>query len=166
LEAQNFKMVDTKRIAVIRIKGKPGMKHDVKSTFEKLRLYNKNTCVIIPNTPSFIGMLEKIKNDATWGELDESTCVELLSKRGKLPGNKPLTDDYLKEKNKSDIAGFSKDFMTFKKDLKDVPGLKNFFRLNPPRKGFERKGIKVPFAQGGVLGYRMNRINDLLMRML
>ena len=159
-------MVETKRIAVIRIKGKPGMKHDVKSTFEKLRLYNKNTCVIIANTPSFIGMLEKIKNDATWGELDEKTCAELLSKRGKLPGNKPLTDEYTKTKIKSDIAGFSKDFMTFKKEFKDVPGLKNFFRLNPPRKGFERKGIKVPFAQGGVLGYRMKKINDLLTRML
>ncbi len=157
---------DKKRIAVIRIKGKPGMRHDVKATFEKLRLYNKNTCVIIPNTPTYIGMLEKIKNDATWGEIDEATCTDLLAKRGKLPGNKALTDAYLKEKSKTDIASFTKDFMSFKKELKDVPGLKNFFRLNPPRQGFERKGIKVPFAQGGVLGYRMTKINDILSRMI
>jgi large subunit ribosomal protein L30 len=159
-------MTEIKRIAVVRIKGKPGMKHDIKATFEKLRLYKKNTCVIISNTPSYIGMLEKIKNAATWGEIDEKTCNELFSKRGKLPGNKRLTNEYATEKIKTDIAGFTKDFMISKKEIRDVPGLKNFFKLNPPRKGFERKGIKVPFAQGGVLGYRKEKINDLLVRMV
>ena len=75
-----------KRIAVIRIKGKPGLRHDIKATFEKLRLYNKNTCVVIPNSSSFIGMLTKIKDSATWGEIDDKTCEELFTKRGKLPG--------------------------------------------------------------------------------
>ena len=54
----------------------------------------------------------------------------------------------------------------FKKEIKDIPGMKPFFKLNPPKKGFERKGIKVPFAQGGVLGYRKDKINNLLMRMI
>ena len=159
-------MTEKRRIAVIRIKGKPGMRHDVKATFEKLRLYNKYTCVVITNDPSHLGMLEKIKNDATWGEIDEETCEALFKARGKLPGNKRLTDDYLKEKTKSDIARFAKDFISFKKEIKDVPGLKSFFKLNPPVKGFERKGIKVPFAQGGVVGYRKDKIKDILTRML
>jgi len=154
------------RIAVIRIKGKPGMKKEIKDTFEKLRLYNRNTCVIIPNTPSYIGMLEKIKNASTWGEIDEKTCIELFAKRAKLPGNERLTDEYLKEKLKTDIKTFTKDFMAFKKEIKEVPGMKNFFKLQPPRRGFERKGVKTQFAQGGVLGYRKDRINDLIMRML
>ena len=154
------------RIAVIRIKGKTGLRHDIKATFEKLRLYNKNSCVVIPNTDPFLGMLEKIKNVSTWGEINEKTYGALLTNRGKLPGNKRLTDDYVKEKVKTDIKGFSKEFMTFKKEMKEIPGLKTFFKLNPPRKGFERKGIKVPFAQGGVLGYRKDKINDLLERMI
>ena len=70
------------------------------------------------------------------------------------------------EKTKSDIASFAKDFISFKKEIKDVPGLKSFFKLNPPVKGFERKGIKVPFAQGGVVGYRKDKIKDILTRML
>lgn len=159
-------MAEQRRIAVIRIKGKPGMKKEIKDTFEKLRLYNKNTCVIIPNTPSYVGMLDKIKNAATWGEIDEKTCAELFAKRAKLPGNVKLTDEYIKEKLKTDIKTFTKDFMAFKKEIKEVPGMKNFFKLQPPRHGFERKGVKTPFAQGGVLGYRMNKINDLILRML
>ncbi|MDP3916961.1 MAG: 50S ribosomal protein L30 [Nanoarchaeota archaeon] len=159
-------MTEMKRIAVIRIKGKPGLRHDIKETFNKLRLYNKNTCVIIPNTASYVGMLEKIRNDATWGEVDLITCQELLTKRGKLPGNKKFTDEYAKEKINKDIKSFTEEFINFKKEIKDVPGLKNFFKLSPPRKGFERKGIKVPFSQGGVLGYRKGKINDLLKRMI
>jgi large subunit ribosomal protein L30 len=40
------------------------------------------------------------------------------------------------------------------------------FRLNPPRKGYGRKGIKVAFSQSGALGYRGAKINDLIQRML
>ena len=167
MKVQRFKMTEeNKKIAVIRIKGKTGLKHDVKTTFDKLKLYNKNSCVIIANTKPFLGMLEKIKNASTWGEISEKTYESLLANRGKLPGNKRLTDEYVKQKTKTDIKGLTKELITFKREIKDVPGLKTFFKLNPPRKGFERKGIKVPFAQGGVLGYRKDKINDLLERMI
>lgn len=42
----------------------------------------------------------------------------------------------------------------------------NAFRLSPPKKGFERKGIKKPFSKGGALGNRKNKINELIKRML
>src|SRR3989344_5510737 len=96
----------------------------------------------------------------------KETFKLLLEKRGKLPGHKPLTSDYLKEKLKSDFDSFAQDFMSFKKELKDIPGLKKFFRLNPPTHGFDRKGIKVPYSLGGALGYRKEKINDLVKRMI
>lgn len=43
---------------------------------------------------------------------------------------------------------------------------KKFFRLHPPRGGFERKGIKTPFTMGGALGNRNEKINDLIKRMI
>jgi large subunit ribosomal protein L30 len=51
-------------------------------------------------------------------------------------------------------------------DPKDKKALKPFFRLNPPRGGFERKGIKRGYAQGGALGYRGKEINALIRRMI
>lgn len=42
--------------------------------------------------------------------------------------------------------------------------VKNVFRLHPPRGGFERKGIKVPFKVGGAMGYR-GAMDALLERM-
>jgi len=40
------------------------------------------------------------------------------------------------------------------------------FALQPPRKGFGRKGIKLPFSKGGAYGEREDKINDLIKRML
>jgi large subunit ribosomal protein L30 len=54
-----------------------------------------------------------------------------------------------------------------KRGRKDPDGkLKKFFSLNPPRGGFERKGIKTPFSSGGALGYRGMKMNELIRRMI
>ena len=84
-----------------------------------------------------MGMLNKTKDFITYGEIDEDTLKELREKR--------------LEKTKD-------------KQGKEVE--KKFFRLSPPRGGFERKGIKASFNIGGVLGPRGDKINDLIKRMI
>lgn len=154
------------RVAIVRVHGPSKLRHDVVKTFGLLRLYKKHTCVVVPNNVSYMGMLSKIKDFATWGEVSPEVFRKMLEKRGKLPGNKKLTEEYLKEKTGLGFDGFVAEFFEGKKELKDVPGLKLFFKLCPPVKGFERKGIKKPFSQGGVVGYRKEQINQLLERML
>ena len=55
-------------------------------------------------------------------------------------------------------------------DEKTLTALKKksgkIFRLNPPRKGYGRKGVKIPFRMGGAYGDRKEKINDLLTRMM
>ncbi len=53
-----------------------------------------------------------------------------------------------------------------KRGEKTKEGLKPFFRLHPPIKGFERKGTKQHYSVGGVYGNRGEKINDLLKRMI
>lgn len=154
------------RIAVIRLKGDPGLKVVIRKTFRLLRLYKKFHCVIITNTPQFVGMLTKVKDAATWGEVDKATCKLLLEKRGRLPGNLQLTEQYLKGKLNIVFDQFADDFLGFKRELKDIPGLKMFFRLRPPLRGLESKGIKEQFALGGSLGYRKDNINEMIQRMV
>lgn len=155
-----------KRIAVVRVRGECKLKQGVEDTLKMLRLYKKNSCVILSNMPAYTGMLVKVKDFITWGEINEPTFKELIMKRGKLPGKISLTEQYLKDKVKLGFEEFTKEFFNFKKELKDVPGLKPFFKLHPPRHGFERKGIKSAFSMGGALGYRKEQINDLITRML
>lgn len=117
----------TKKIAIIRIRGLVRIQKEVEDTFKMLRLYRKNYCILKEESPSLNGMIFKVKDYITWGEIDSETEALLLSKRNK-----------------------------------DKP----YFRLAPPRKGFGRKGIKVPFKTGGGLGYRGEKINDLIKRMM
>jgi large subunit ribosomal protein L30 len=55
-------------------------------------------------------------------------------------------------------------------DEKTLAALKTkgdkIFKLNPPRKGYGRKGVKMPFKRGGASGDRKEKINDLIMRMI
>lgn len=154
------------RIAIVRIKGNLGLKVTIRKTFEFMRLYKKNHCVVISNTLEYAGMIKKIDNACTWGEIDNETMLLLLQKRAKLPNNQAMTEDYLKEKLNVSLKQFTDDFMAFKQELNNVPGLKNFFKLNPPRKGFGNEGIKQPFSLGGACGYRKDKINELIKRMI
>lgn len=142
------------------------MNAKVKRTLNLLRLYRKHCCAIIDGTPSNIGMLRRVKDFITWGEISKETLKHLLEKRGRLPGNVLLTEKYVEEKLKMKLDKFAEELFTDKKSFKDLPGLKQFFRLNPPRKGFGVKGVKLPFSMGGALGYRKDTINDLIERML
>ncbi|MDP1694024.1 MAG: 50S ribosomal protein L30 [Candidatus Woesearchaeota archaeon] len=158
--------MENKRIAVIRIRGETGLSKPLRDTLKMLRLYKKHNCVVISNTPVYIGMLEKVKESTTWGEISEEACKLLFEKRGRVANKQPLTEEYLKKQANLTFESFTKEFMTFKKEIKDVPGLKPFFKLLPPRQGFESKGIKIQYSLGGALGYRKDKINDLLKRML
>ena len=155
-----------KKIAIIRIKGKVGLPIKVKDTLQMLRLFNKHTCTIVENNPNYIGMIKKVKDYITWGELDEETFSLLLTKRGKLPGNKLLEESYIEEKTKLSLKDYVKEYFEGNKNLKDIPGLKSFFRLKPPEKGFEKEGIKKHYIVGGALGDRSKDVNKLIQRMI
>ena len=140
------------KIVIVRVRGLTGVKHDIDETLKKLRLYNKNYCVVVPKTASYFGMIKKVKDYTTWGEIDENTYNALIEKRS--------------EEYKGRISD-RKGKMKYEKFV-DVNGkkIKKFFRLNSPRKGYGRKGIKVSFKNSGALDYRGDKINDLIKRMI
>ena len=140
------------RLAIIRIRGQTGIKKQIKDTMEILRLHRKNCCVVIDANPNTLGMVKKVKDYVTWGEIDNETFKLLVEKRGK--EYKGRTQD-------------SKGKIQYNKFIEvDNKKLKPFFRLHPPKGGFERKGTKIPFKLGGALGARDQKINDLIKRML
>lgn len=151
---------------VIRLTGSVHIKTDIGKTLNLLRLNKKNHCVVVPETKEIVGMIKKVKNAITWGELDEATIVKLILKRGRLPGNKRITEEYVKEKTGKTTDILAKEITQGSTKLKEIPGLKPVFRLNPPSKGLERKGLKKEFSMGGSWGYRGVKINELLKRMI
>ncbi len=150
--------------AVVRIRGRVGVRREIEETLQRLRLTRVNHCVVVPDTPTFRGMINRAKDYITWGEIDKETLDLLLRRKGELEGRREVTEEYIREKTGLDWDAFLDAVLDGKMLLSDV-GIKPF-RLHPPSGGFERKGIKTPYSLGGALGYRGNAINELLRRMM
>lgn len=150
----NNKMNDeiNQKLAVVRVRGLTGVRYDIDETLKKLRLYRKNYCVVVPKNAVYLGMIGKIKDYVTWGELDEKTYKDLIEKR--------------KEEFKGRVSDNRGKIKYNKFANADGKKIKKVFRLNSPRKGYGRKGIKAPFSEGGALGYRGDKINDIMQRMI
>ena len=149
----------------IRIRGQVNLRHDFKKTMESLNLTRSNHAVVIPEDPYYTGMLKKVKDFITWGRVDKETLEEMIRIRGRLMGDKPLTELHLAEHTEfKDLTQLSEAMVENKFNYKNIPDIKPIFRLAPPKKG--HKGIKRPFSMGGALGYRDEKINELVKRMI
>ena len=158
--------------AIIRIHGRVDCPYDVEYTLKLLRLHKKYHCTLYPATLSGIkNMLLKVANWATWGEINRETLILLLKERGRVPGNKRLTDEYVDRYFaqygiKGGIPALADAILQGRIFLHKVDHLvKPVFRLHPPRGGF-KGSIKKPYGQGGELSYRGPAINELLARMI
>jgi large subunit ribosomal protein L30 len=149
--------------AAIRVRGTTGVKGEVADTMKMLRLNRINHAVILEENPSYQGMLQKAKDYITWGEIKEDTLTKVIAKRGRLPGGQKLTEEYLKEHTShKSVEELSKAIFAGEK-LEDN-GVKPIFRLHPPRKGY--KNTRRAFNEDGTLGYRGEKIEDLIKKML
>ena len=130
--------------AVVRIRGTIGANRQIRDTLKMLNLRKINSCTIVPDNPSYKGMLQKVKDYVTWGEVSDDILAMLLKRNG--------------VENVEEAI----------KELKEGEKLKNItnpcIRLAPPRKGY--KSIKKPFKLGGSAGYRGKKINELIRRMI
>ncbi len=151
--------------AAVRIRGTTLARQEVIDTLTMLRLGRANHCVILPSSSSVKGMLVKVQNYVTWGEVTPQFIAKLLLKRGSISGRKPLTDKYVKENsNYSSIWDFAQAVAKNQGKFQDVKGLNPVLRLSPPRKGY--RSVKLPFSSGGDLGDRGKEIENLLARMM
>ena len=151
--------------AIIRVRGIVNVNPDIKRTLELLRLTKVNHCTLLEENKVYKGMLQMVKDYATWGELDKETLPKLIKSRGMLVGNKQITEEYLKSATSYDsVEKLSQAILDNKFKYKEIPDIKPLFRLSPPKKGYE--GIKRSFRNGGALGYRGKEINKLIGRMI
>ncbi len=153
--------------AIIRIRGTVDVPPKVRATLKMLRLVRKFHAVIYPKNPTIDGMLEVVKDWVTWGEIDKETLKELILKRGRLIGNKPITEEDIKRIFKVSSIDELVDKLLKGEILwhKYKDAVKPIFRLHPPKGGF-KGSIKKPFGAKGELGYRGDKINELLKRMI
>lgn len=137
--------------AVIRIRGGAGTSRKILDTLDMLNLKRKFNCTLVPENESYKGMLRKVQNFVTWGEVDEDTMELLLDRRG----SGAEGQDFDTEKVVKGLKGGE--------TLNEL-GLKRRMRLTPPSGGFKKSVKKI--YPGGEAGYRGDKINELLKKMI
>jgi large subunit ribosomal protein L30 len=151
--------------AAVRIRGNVNIKPDIKKTLQLLNLTRANHCTLLEEKPTTNGMLNVVKDYVTWGEINKDMLTKLVKERGRLEGDKQLTNEYIKSATTYDtIDKLVKAMVDNKFKYKEIPNIKKVFRLNPPKKGYI--SVKRPYTKKGSLGYRGKEINKLIERMI
>ncbi|MFL2963507.1 MAG: 50S ribosomal protein L30 [Candidatus Thalassarchaeaceae archaeon] len=152
---------------VIRARSDRGVTVKIRDTMAMLNLTRVNHATILPDAPSYTGMLNKAKDYITWGEVDSEVITNLLKERGRMVGDKPVNDASIKENSKyPSVEKFAKALSSGEATMKDVNNLKPVLRLHPPRGSKGWGGIKRSYNVGGALGFRGEAIGDLVSRMM
>ncbi len=144
--------------AVIRIRGSVNVANEIEDTLKMLRLNRVNHCVVIPDNPNYMGMLQKARSYITWGEITQDTLERLVTKRGRLS-----KDERVPGKDAKGIARKILRNNTLKAPEGEKEWIKPVFRLSPPSKGY--RSVRRDFPRGD-LGNREEKINELIKRMI
>jgi large subunit ribosomal protein L30 len=156
--------VESALLAVVRIRSGVNRSGEIIYALKILRLDRVHTAVLVRWSPAMEGQLMKVKDVTCWGAIERRTLVHLLTKRGRLVGDRRVSDKALKEPTGYDsIDALADALLSGKAEITSVKGLKPFFRLISPDLGASRK------KQGtdrGLLGDLGDGINKILMKML
>ena len=155
--------------AIIMVRSGIKSAEGVRDALRFLNLTRINHCVVVPENDSYKGMLRKVKDNVTWGEVSPDIVSRLLKERGRLERIDGDVIEFLKNSGFESIEKLSTEIAEDKLAVSRIKGLNPVFRLPPPAKGYE--GIKRGYSRarpnkGGTLGYRGEAINSLLDRML
>jgi large subunit ribosomal protein L30 len=148
---------------VVRIRGTVNIPYWANNTLDNLNLDKRFRATVIPENPQSLGMLRKVKDMVAWTSADAAIIKELLEKRGKRSGFKPITNSDLPE-GYNTIEELASAIADDKLILSKLGSIKPWFALNSPRGGFKRK-TKTQYSQEGVLGEDKG-LADIVKRML
>ena len=152
---------------VIRVRSDRTVERSIRETMESLNLTRVNHAVLIPESDTYAGMLQKVKDFVTWGEISAEAIAGLIRDRGRLMGDHPITDAAVKEGSYyKDIDSFAKAIASGEATVKDLETMKRVFRLHPPRGNKGWGGVKRHYTVGGALGFRGDAIEELAARMM
>ena len=113
---------------VIRVRSDRTVERKIRETMQHLNLTRVNHAVLIPESEAYAGMLQKVKDCVTWGESSADAIAGLIRDRGRLVGDKPVTDAALKEfSDYKTIDAFAKAIASGDATTKDMETLVIFW---------------------------------------
>lgn len=65
------------KLAVVLVRSRMSASKEIKDTLDMLKLESKFDCRVVDKTDSYLGMVEKVKDFVTWGEVSEDSIEEI-----------------------------------------------------------------------------------------
>lgn len=140
-----------KSLLVVNMRGLVNTRRPVRQTLQQLRLLKRFNATIVPDDEVYRGMLNSAKEHLAWCKLDREIAETLLSKRAEVSNGRRLSESELKESGYSSFSELAVALSEGRVSLSKELGLRQFFRLSPPKGGFKRS-IRRQYGEGGILG--------------
>ena len=160
--------VEKTYLLAIRLMGEFGTPYTFGTALTSLHLRRKFNAVLVENKPESIGMLRKVKDYVTWGDVGTNEVATLFRERGEFSGGEPMTDETVKKRyGEASVHDLASSLIKGRINLRTLwqGGLNPVFRLHPPSGGFGGS-IKRAYSSRGELGNRGHEIAGLLTRMV
>ena len=171
-EGNFYVPAEPKVLLVIRIKGINGIpprERKILKLFRLTRIYNS---VFLKANKATINMLRKIEPWVTFGYPRRTTIAKLVYRKGFAKVNRqrlPITDnaqilENLGKHGIKSVEDLVHEIVTSGPRFKEANNFLWPFKLHAPRGGYKHK--TKSFMEGGAVGNRENRINELVSKML
>ncbi len=138
-------------LLVVNMRGMVNTSTAVKITLKNLNLGTRFRATIVPDTPSYRGMLHKVKEQVSWCDASPLIIKKLIENKGRIEGNRHLLIQDVRQMGYDSVDELANKLSDSKVTLQKMKGVKPSFALSPPIGGFKRS-TRRNYAQGGVLG--------------
>ena len=148
--------------AIVQMRGEININQDILDTLEMLNLGRVNHATLVPEEPTYEGMVTKVNDYVAHGEPSQETVELLLEKRAEpAEGEATIDDEWVWDNTEYEsVESLAKALLADETKLQDV-GLSPTLRLHPPRSGHD--GVKQPAETGGQLGVHQTEDIDALL---
>ncbi|WP_436935268.1 50S ribosomal protein L30 [Halovenus marina] len=137
--------------ALVQVRGEVNIDGDIRDTLKMLNLGRVNHATLVPEEPTYEGMVTKVNDYVAHGVPSQETVELLIERRGEpATGEADIDDEWVAENTEYDsVSALAGALVDEETTLQDA-GLSPTLRLHPPRGGHD--GIKQPVHTGGQLG--------------
>jgi large subunit ribosomal protein L30 len=137
--------------AVVQLRGEVDVSGDVVDTLEMLNVGRVNHATLVPETPTYEGMVTKVNDVVAHGEPSADVVAGLLRRRGDpAEGTAEVGDEWVAGNTDYDDVDALAAALVAEETTLQEQGLSPTLRLHPPRGGHD--GIKKSVVEGGQLG--------------
>jgi large subunit ribosomal protein L7e len=160
-------------IIIIRICGQwSRIPKEIQSLLTKLNLMKLFTAVIVFYNKETLKLLQLIENYVTWGYISKTRIEEMIRKRGSVSFGTNEPNEYENDQIESSLGKYGivciediiHELSYETENAKAVLEFVGYFTLSVSEDGFPKANI--PFMKGGNQGFRGDKINALLKKMI